>query len=416
MKQIVVEGGNTLTGTITVSGAKNSAVALLPAALMTRERVTIHNVPNISDIAAIKEILTYLGADVICNGHSITIDGKNMENKIIPEQLAKKLRASYYFMGAMLGRFHECDMAFPGGCPIGARPINLHLEGFEKLGCNITSNENQYLVKAEDLIGTDLYVKQSVGATVNLLFAAVLAKGTTIIHEAAKEPEIGNVVELLLHMGADIEGIDTDTLIIHGVDELHGGVIDVIPDRIEAGTYMIAGALCGKDLEIRSLKPEHLTALLEVMHEMQVNIVTKENSVIITHNNDLAPVQIKTEVYPGFATDLQQPITPLLTMAKGFSSIEETIYENRFKHVPYLNDMGADIEVKNRMLAIIGPQKLHGAMVTATDLRAGASLILASLIADGTTVIEEVEHILRGYEQIVEKLTAVGAKIELREI
>lgn len=416
MKQIVVEGGKTLSGTITISGAKNSAVALLPAALMTKGIVTIHNVPNISDIMAIKEILTYLGAEVSSVGHSITIDGKNIQNKVIPEEFAKKLRASYYFMGAMLGRFHECDMAFPGGCPIGARPINLHLEGFEALGCEITARDNQYLAKAMKLIGTDLYVKHSVGATINLLFASILAEGTTVIHEAAKEPEIGHVVELLVNMGANIEGIHTDTLTIHGVTELHGGETNVIPDRIEAGTYMIAGALCGESLKIEALNPNHLTALLDVMQEMQVNIEVESNCVIITHSHNLLPVNIKTEVYPGFATDLQQPITPLLTVANGLSSIEETIYENRFKHVAYLNNMGADIEVKNRMLAIIGPKKLHGCEVVATDLRAGASLVLASLIADGTTIINDVEHILRGYEGIVEKLTAVGAKIEIREI
>lgn len=416
MKQIVVDGGKTLSGTITVSGAKNSAVALLPAVLMTNDVVTIHNVPNISDIIAIKEILTYLGAEVSSNEHSITVDSKNIKNKMLPEKLTKKLRASYYFMGAMLGRFGSCNIAFPGGCPIGARPINLHLEGFEALGCQITSEDDQYLAKASKLIGTDLYVKHSVGATINLLFASVLAEGTTIIHEAAKEPEIGNVVALLLNMGANIEGINTDTLVIHGVEKLHGGEIDVIPDRIEAGTYMIAGALCGKDLKIVALEPKHLTALLDIMQKMQVNMEVGPNYVQLTHNPDLSPVNIKTAVYPGFPTDLQQPITPLLTIANGLSSIEETIYENRFKHVAYLNAMGADIEVKNRMLAIIGPKKLHGYEVVATDLRAGASLVLASLIAQGTTVINDVEHILRGYEQIVEKLTNVGAKIELREI
>lgn len=416
MKQIVVEGGNTLKGTIKVSGAKNSAVALLPAALMTKGIVTINNVPNISDIAAIKEILIYLGAEVNSEGNSISIDGKNIQNKVIPEDLAKKLRASYYFMGAMLGRFHECDMAFPGGCPIGARPINLHLEGFEALGCTISSRDTQYLAKANELNGTDIYVKYSVGATVNLLFASVLARGTTIIHEAAKEPEIGNVIELLLNMGANITGINTDTLVIQGVQELHGGMIEVIPDRIEAGTYLIAGALCGHDLCVTAVNPGHLTALLDVMDKMKIDMKVCENSITITHQENLFPVNIRTEVYPGFPTDLQQPITPLLTMANGFSSIEETIYENRFKHVSYLNKMGADIEVKNRMLALIGPKALHGCEVFATDLRAGASLVLASLIAEGETVINDVEHILRGYEHIVEKLTAVGAKIEIREI
>lgn len=417
MKQILIDGGHPLKGTIHISGAKNSAVALLPASLLCSGIVTIDNVPNISDIEAIKEILIYLGAKIEHRENSITIDSRMVENKIIPEVLAKKLRASYYFMGALLGRFSKSEMSFPGGCSIGARPIDLHLKGFEDLGSTVTSNGNQYLVEAKHLEGTDLHVKYSVGATVNLLLASVLATGITIIHEAAREPEITNVVELLQAMGAKIDGKGTDTLIINGVKSLHDANIKVIPDRIEAGTYIIAGALCGDNLVIENIIPEHLESLIKKLQEMQANIEVKEHSILISKKDSkLIPISIKTEVYPGFPTDLQQPMTTLLTTTNGISKMEETIYENRFKHVDYLNKMGASITIDNRSLIIDAPTSFHGDNVIATDLRAGASLILAGLLADGTTTITEVDHILRGYENIIDKLSSVGAKIKLEEI
>lgn len=416
MKQIVVEGKNTLTGEIPISGAKNSAVALLPAALLTNEIVKITNVPEISDIYAIIDILNYLGAKVEFNNHIIEIDSKNITNKSIPEELANKLRASYYFMGSLLGKYNHAEMAFPGGCSIGARPIDLHLKGFEELGAEVDSFGNQYLVTAPKLIGKEVYVKHSVGATINLLFASVLSNGVTTINDAAREPEITNVVEMLQGMGANIKGKGTDTLVITGVENLSGTEISVIPDRIEAGTYIIAGALCGDRLKITNIRIDHMKALLETLKEMQVPFTESENSLIISKGQNLRPVHIKTEVYPGFPTDLQQPITTLLTTAKGNSKVEETIYENRFKHVPYLNEMGASITVEDRMLAIVAPTSLSGKEVVATDLRAGACLILASLIADGQTIIYEVNHILRGYENLIEKLSAVGAKIKLIEI
>ena len=416
MKQIIIEGGHPLHGKIVVSGAKNSAVALLPAAILCDGVVTIDNVPMISDIEAIKEILVYLGAKVECENDKITIDSRTIQNRVIPESLAKKLRASYYFMGALLGKFKKTEMSFPGGCSIGARPIDLHLKGFGDLGAKVSSNENQYLVQATKLIGTDLYVKHSVGATVNLLFSSVLADGITIIHDAAKEPEITNVVELLQNMGANISGKGTDTLVIHGVETLHGASISVIPDRIEAGTYIIAGALCGNQLEITNINPEHLNSLIDILQKMQADITILKDSVIMNHKETLLPVNIKTEVYPGFPTDLQQPMTTLLTTVSGNSTLEETIYENRFKHVSYLNEMGASIKIEDRKLMITAPTKLNGKTVVATDLRAGASLILAGLSALGETTITEVEHILRGYENIIEKLENVGAKIKLEEI
>lgn len=416
MKQIRIQGGNSLQGKIPVSGAKNSAVALLPAAILCDGIVTIDNIPNISDIEAIEEILLYLGAKISWKNRTMTIDSRSIENKVIHETLAKKLRASYYFMGALLGKFNKSEMSFPGGCSIGARPIDLHLKGFEDLGATVSANKNQYCVSANKLKGTDLYVKHSVGATVNLLFASVLIEGTTTIHDAAKEPEISNIVELLQKMGANISGKGTDTLVITGVKKLHSASISVIPDRIEAGTYIIAGALCGNKLEITNIIPEHLKSLLYHLEKMHVDIKVTDSSVIVSKKDTLLPDQIKTEVYPGFPTDLQQPMTTLLTIANGNSKMEETIYENRFKHVSYLNKMGASIDVKDRTLIVNAPTSLHGETVVATDLRAGASLVLAGLYATGETVITEVDHILRGYENIIEKLQTVGAKIELEEI
>lgn len=416
MKKIKIEGGYPLHGKIVVSGAKNSAVALLPAAILCDGIVTIDNVPMISDIDAIKEILMYLGAKIECEKDKITIDSRNIQNRVIPESLAKKLRASYYFMGALLGKFQKTEMSFPGGCSIGARPIDLHLKGFEDLGATVSSNENQYLVEAPKLLGTDLYVKHSVGATVNLLLSSVFAEGITTIHDAAKEPEITNVVELLQNMGANIRGKGTATLIIEGVTKLHSASISVIPDRIEAGTYVIAGALCGNQLEITNIIPEHLNSLIEILQKMEADITILKNSIIVNKKENLLPANIKTEVYPGFPTDLQQPMTTLLTTVSGSSTLEETIYENRFKHVSYLNQMGASITIQDKKLIIIAPTELKGKEVVATDLRAGASLVLAGLLATGETTITEVEHILRGYENIIEKLTNVGAKIKLEEI
>ena len=416
MKQIRIMGKNKLTGTISISGAKNSAVALVPAAILSDGIVTISNIPNISDIEAIKNILKYLSVTITDQKDQLKIDSKDLHNKCIPEQLSSKLRASYYFMGALLGKFHEVEMYFPGGCTIGARPIDLHLSGFEALGATITNDGNKYMVKAERLVGTDLYVKHSVGATINLLLASVLAQGTTTIHDAAREPEIGNVIDLLNSMGANISGKDTDTLTIEGVEILSSGNTEVIPDRIEAGTYIIAGALCGDNLTIANMNTEHVTALLEQLQKMGSNLQISATSVTISQVENLQSTAIKTQVYPGFPTDLQQPMVTLLTTCSGISTMEETIYENRFKNIFYLQTMGAKIEIQDRILTIHGGNALTGATVLATDLRAGASLVLAGLIADGTTIIDEVEHILRGYDNIIEKLSNVGAKISLEEI
>ena len=415
MKQIVIEGNKTLTGTIKVSGAKNSAVALIPAAILSNGIVTIENVPNISDIDALNEILEYLGAKVERNGSIMKIDARNIVNKEIPEAISKKLRASYYFMSALLGKFKKVEMYFPGGCSIGARPIDQTLKGYKALGATVIEDGNKYSISAENLIGGHVYLDMpSVGATINTLLASVMADGETIIENAAKEPEIVNVATFLNNMGANIMGAGTNEIRVVGVSALNGAYTEVIPDRIEAGTYVIAGALVGDNLRIENIIPDHIEALLLKLKEMGFKMHIGSDYLEISKIDKLKPVRVKTLGYPGFATDLQQPLTTLLTKCNGVSKLEETIYENRFKNVSYLNKMGADIRlIDNRNIEVHGKTDLVGTTVTATDLRAGACLVLAGLAASGTTVIKEIEHVLRGYEDIVGKLKGVGAHIEI---
>jgi UDP-N-acetylglucosamine 1-carboxyvinyltransferase len=414
MQKLIIEGNHPLEGTVKISGAKNSAVALIPAAILCDEVVTITNVPNITDRDALVEILTFLGANIKINEETMTIDSSHIVNKEIPESISKKLRASYYFMGALLGKYKNVKMYFPGGCNIGLRPINLHLKGFEALGATIDEKDNKYTIKADKLVGKHIYLDiASVGATINIMLAAVKANGTTVIENAAKEPEIVNVAIFLNNMGAKIIGAGTSEIKIIGVSKLKSCYHEVIPDRIEAGTYMIAAALMAKKVKISNIIPEHLEALTLKLKEMGVNIETGADYFIISRPKILKSVNIKTLPYPGFPTDLQQPISALLTQCIGTSKIEETIYENRFQNVEYLNNMGASIVVNDDTAIIKGPTILNGNEVVATDLRAGACLVLAALAANGKTTITNIDHILRGYENIIDKLTEIGAKIEI---
>lgn len=417
MKIIEIDGGRKLSGTIRVSGAKNATVALIPAAILTDEEATICNVPEITDTDDLCDILETLKVNVKRASESIIIDPKNMENFEITEQFSKKLRASYYFMGALLGKYGKAIMHFPGGCSIGARPIDLHLKGFEALGATITVEKNKYTVEAKELKGANIYLDiASVGATINIMLAAVKAKGKTVIDNAAKEPEIVNVATFLNNMGAKITGAGTSTIKIEGVDYLHKCFHEVIPDRIEAGTYIIIGALCGNPLKVDNVIPEHVDALISKLEEIGVDVEVGADYVIINSGGEYKSTTVKTAVYPGFATDLQQPFSVLLTQCNGKSKVIETIFENRFMHIPYLRELGADVSVKNQTATIIGQTKLTGTSVVATDLRAGAAMVAAALLAEGTTTITNVEHILRGYEQLVEKLTGVGAKVRIKEI
>ena len=417
MKIMEIEGNRELSGTIRISGAKNATVALIPAAILTDEEATICNIPEITDTEALCDILKELNVDVKRASESIIINPKKMQNIEIDEKYSKKLRASYYFMGALLGKYKKAALYFPGGCSIGARPIDLHLKGFEALGATVTNEKNKYIVEAKELKGANIYLDiASVGATINIMLAAVKAKGTTVIDNAAKEPEIVNVATFLNNMGARISGAGTSTIKIEGVDYLHQCFHEVIPDRIEAGTYIIIGALCGKNIKVDNIIPEHIDSLLSKLEEIGTDVEVGTDYVLISKADHYKSTNIKTLVYPGFPTDLQQPFSVLLTQCEGKSKVTETIFENRFMHIPYLKDLGADVIVKNQTATIIGPSKLKGTSVVATDLRAGASMVAAGLLAEGKTTIANAEHILRGYEQIVEKLTGVGAKISIKEI
>lgn len=414
MKKLIINGGNLLTGTIKIGGAKNSVVALLPAAVLTNSVCKIYNVPNISDVHKIIEMLELLGSKVDYIGDEITIDNKNVKNTEITKEYASTIRASYYFMGALLSKYGEAKISYPGGCVIGSRPIDLHIAAFEKMGATVEIDDTTYTLKAKNLHGADIYLDfASVGATVNIMLAAVLAKGTTHIWNAAKEPEIVNVASFLNSMGARISGVGTSSITIEGVEELNNGIVEVIPDRIETGTYLMIGILLGKDLIIDGVIKEHLESVITKLRETGAQFTIKDSKIYVSRTENLKAVNVKTLVYPGFPTDLGQPMSTLLTQCEGESLFEETIYENRMRHIKHLNAMGASIRQFEKTAIIKGKTQLAGRKVVATDLRAGASMMVAGMIAKGTTTITNIEHILRGYENIVDKLSNVGADIKL---
>ena len=415
MSSIVINGNKSLTGEIKVSGAKNSVVSLIPAAILCDDTVVIDNVPNISDIDALEEILKCLGVSVKRWEHSIEINSKNMRNEEISCVLASRLRASYYFMGVLLGKYKRVSMCFPGGCSIGKRPINLHLKGFEKLGADVVEEDGKFTISAKKLIGDEIFLDvPSVGATVNIILAAVKARGKTVIDNAAMEPEIVDLINFLNSMGAKIEGAGTRKLEIIGVRKLHSTHYSVVPDRIEAGTYVIIASLLGHDLKVSGLVPEHIESLTSKLEEAGVKLSIGENYVRVDDVCSYKAIDVQTVVYPGFPTDLQQPMVPFLTQCHGVSHVEETVWENRFMNIPDTVRMGAKIDVEDNKIATIhGKTKLKGKKVVATDLRGGASMVICGLIASGTTTITNVDHILRGYEDIVGKLSGVGADIKI---
>lgn len=417
MKILEIEGNKPLIGTIRIGGAKNSAVALIPAAILTNNKVTLTNIPDITDVNILCEMLEYLNVDVKRASQSIVLDPSNMVNRPIPDELSTQLRASYYFMASLLAKYKKVSMSFPGGCKIGSRPIDQTLKVFKALGATVKEEECLFTIETEKLIGNSIDLDMpSVGATVNALIVASLAEGTTIINNAAREPEIVNLADMLNKMGAKITGAGTSTIKIVGVESLDGCFHDVIPDRIEAGTYILLGCLVGNFLHIDNIVPEHVKSLTDKLLEMGADIQINQDSIVVNAHDGLLATDIETQGYPGFPTDLQQPFVTLLTQAHGKSIVNEKIYENRFMNIPQLNKMGSNIHVEGRTATILGPTKLKCREVEATDLRAGASLLLAALKAEGKTVITNVEYILRGYEEIIEKLTNVGAKIEIKEI
>ena len=415
---IKIVGKNKLNGEVTISGSKNATVALIPAAILATGPVTICGVPNISDVESLSILLRELGVEVIRKSDDhIVIDPSNMKNIPLDHHCVSKLRASYYFMGALLGKYKEVKMKMPGGCYLGPRPIDLHLKGFEALGATVEYEKGYYVIKAEQLYGNKVFLDiSSVGATINIMMAAVYAKGRTTIENAAKEPEIIDVSSLLNKMGAKIRGAGTNVITIDGVDHLGGCFHEIIPDRIEAGTFIIMAAAAAEEMTIKNIIPQHLESLLSKLQEMDVDMDIDVDCVTIRHNDNLKPIDIKTLPYPGFATDLQQPLTTLLTQADGDSKVIDTIYPERFKNCNELHRMGAEIEVLQGNSITKGKTDLFGQVVTATDLRCGAALVIAGLIAEGTTEIHEVYHIDRGYDDLDGKLIKLGANITRENI
>lgn len=418
MKKIVINGGHPLKGEVTISGAKNSVVALIPATILADDVVTLDGVPDISDVASLIEIMTIMGAKIERNEDSLIIDPRGVKDMPMPFGKINSLRASYYFYGSLLGRYGQATVGLPGGCDLGPRPIDLHLKAFEAMGAAMTMDGSSMKLATDGkpLQGANIYMDTvSVGATINTILAAVKAEGRTVIENAAREPEIIDVVTLLNNMGAHIRGAGTDMIIIDGVPHLHGTRHQVIPDRIEAGTYIALAAAIGEGIQINNVLYEHLESYIAKLEEMGVRMTISEDSIFVEKQTGLKAIQIKTSPYPGFATDLQQPITPLLLTASGRGRIVDTIYEKRVNHVPELAKMGATISTLNDHIIYEGPNQLRGSSVKATDLRAGAALVIAGLMASGTTEITNVEYILRGYSDIIHKLTQLGAEIQLVE-
>lgn len=417
MEKLKIAGGYPLKGTVRISGAKNSAVALIPATILAESPVTIEGLPDISDVQILKGLLEEIGGTVDISNNEMTVDPTSMISMPLPNGKVKKLRASYYLMGAMLGRFKKAVIGLPGGCHLGPRPIDQHIKGFEALGAKVTNEQGAIYLRADELRGARIYLDVvSVGATINIMLAAVRAKGRTIIENAAKEPEIIDVATLLTSMGANIKGAGTDVIRIDGVDHLHGCRHTIIPDRIEAGTYMILGAAVGQGILIDNVIPEHLESLIAKLREMGVQIEESDEQVFINPPEKFKAVDIKTLVYPGFPTDLQQPFTSLLTRAEGSAVVTDTIYGARFKHIDELRRMNANIKVEGSTAIINGAVQLNGAKVKASDLRAGAALVIAGLMAEGITEVTGLEHIDRGYSHIVEKLQGLGATVWREEM
>ncbi|HFI0130194.1 TPA: UDP-N-acetylglucosamine 1-carboxyvinyltransferase [Streptococcus suis] len=418
MRKIVINGGKALSGSVTVSGAKNSVVALIPAIILSDGIVTLDGVPAISDVDSLIDIMETMGATVKRDGETLEIDPRGVQDMPMPFGKINSLRASYYFYGSLLGRFGQAVVGLPGGCDLGPRPIDLHLKAFAAMGAE-TTYEGEYMrlaTNGQRIQGAHIFMDVvSVGATINTILAAVKAEGRTVIENAAREPEIIDVATLLNNMGAHIRGAGTDIITIDGVDSLHGTRHQVIPDRIEAGTYIALAAAVGEGIRIDNVLYEHLESFIAKLEEMGVRMTISEDSIFVEKQEKLKAVSIKTSPYPGFATDLQQPITPLLLTAEGTGKIIDTIYEKRVGHVQELANLGANIFTRSNHIAFEGPNQLNGTSVKATDLRAGAAMVIAGLMAQGRTEITNIEFILRGYSNIIEKLTELGADIQLVE-
>ena len=419
MRKIIINGGKKLQGEVTVSGAKNSVVALIPAIILSDGVVTLDGVPAISDVDNLIEIIELMGGSVKRDGETLEIDPRGVKDMPMPFGKINSLRASYYFYGSLLGRYGQATVGLPGGCDLGPRPIDLHLKAFEAMGASISYEAESMRIATDAgqrIKGAHIYMDTvSVGATINTMLAAAKADGRTVIENAAREPEIIDVATLLNNMGARVRGAGTEVITIDGVESLHGTRHQVIPDRIEAGSYIAMAAAIGKGIKVKNVLYEHLESFIAKLEAMGVRMTVEEDAIFVEEQGDLKPVDIKTSPYPGFATDLQQPMTPLLLKASGRGKIIDTIYEKRVNHVPELARMGADIQVLGGQIVYNGPTQLSGAPVKASDLRAGAALVTAGLMAEGQTEITNIEFILRGYSNIIEKLSDLGADIRLIE-
>ena len=415
MEKFIIKGGNSLMGEVTISGAKNAAVAILPATILAQDRCIIENIPKISDVSASLQILSEMGAQIrLINKTTIEIDTSHLLKSKVPAELSRQMRASYYFLGALLGRFGSASVAMPGGCDLGPRPIDQHLKAFTTLGAEVDDVKHGMItVNADELVGQQIFFDTvSVGATINAMLASVKAKGTTIIENVAKEPHIVDVANFLNMMGADVRGAGTDTIKIYGVEKMHGCTYSIIPDQIEAGTYMVATVITGGNVLIKNVIPRHLEPITTKLELAGAIIEEYDDAIRVCKTGDILPINIKTLPHPGFPTDMQALMGALSCFAKGTSIIKESIWDNRFKYTEELIRMGANIQVEGRTAIFEGVGRLTGTLVKATDLRAGAAMIAAALAAKGTTEIENIEHIERGYEDIVEKLQNLGANIK----
>lgn len=413
MEQYVIKGGNPLYGEVEIGGAKNAALAILAAAIMTDETVTIDNLPNVRDINVLLQAIEEIGAHVErVDIHKVKINGSFIRGVNVDNEFIRRIRASYYLIGALLGKYKHAEVALPGGCDIGSRPIDLHMKGFRSMGADIDIAHGLVIARAKELKGTHIYMdKVSVGATINIMMAAAMADGKTVIENAAKEPHVVDVANFLNSMGANIRGAGTDVIRIVGVEKLHATEYSVIPDQIEAGTFMFAVAAAGGNVLVKNVIPKHLEATTAKLLEVGCQVEEFDDSVRVISDGHLKHTQVTTLPYPGFPTDMQPQMAVLLGIAEGTSTVTESIFENRFKYVDELTRMGADIKVESNMAIISGVKRYTGARVNAPDLRAGAALVIAGLAAEGITVVDDIYYIQRGYEALEEKLTKIGAKI-----
>lgn len=412
MEKFVIIGGQRLSGNVETSGAKNSVLALMPATILASGIYKIYNSPDLRDVKTMSQVLKEIGIDVEFENHTLTINTENISKYEAPYELVKKMRASIYVLGPLVGRFGYAKVSLPGGCAWGPRPVDLHIEGIKKLGAEVELDAGYIIARAKKLRGAKIHLdKPSVGATGNIMMASVLAKGTTIIENAAKEPEIVQLGEFLISMGAKINGLGTDKIEIEGVSELHPADVVTIPDRIEVGTFLVAGAITGGKIKVEKCNPSHLEAVLLKLEDAGCSLNIGKDFIEIEAPDEIKPVDVTTAVYPGFPTDMQAQWIALMSLAKGTSIVTETIFYDRFKHVPELIRLGADIEVNENVAIVRGVKKLKGAKVMSTDLRASASLILAGLAAEGKTEVLRIYHIDRGYEKIETKLQRLGAQI-----